>query len=324
MQDLQEAPIPVNHVSLRMAKQGKLQTFLEYSAAKSVMTTLGLLPAPAAMLIGRGMGKIAYTLANDLRRTAATNLRLAFPEKSDEERAELLRACFDSLGRLLGFFTQLSSRSREDLEQLIEVQGLENLAAAKKAYGEKLILYTGHLGAWELTSFGFSLLGHPFSFLVRRIDNPQIEQLVDRVRTRFGNRTVDKLSAARSMLKILRSGETSLGLLPDLNTLEDEAIFIDFMGVPAATTFVVAKLALRTNTPIVPVFAPWSEEKKKYLIVIEAPVSFERTEDEDENVRRLTIGLTQRIENQIRRYPGQWLWVHKRWKTRPPGEPAIY
>jgi Kdo2-lipid IVA lauroyltransferase/acyltransferase len=324
MQDLQEAPIPVNHVSLRMAKQGKLQTFLEYSAAKSVMTTLGLLPAPAAMLIGRGMGKIAYTLASDLRRTAATNLRLAFPEKSDEERAELLRACFDSLGRLLGFFTQLSSRSREDLEQLIEVQGLENLDAAKKAYGEKLILYTGHLGAWELTSFGFSLLGHPFTFLVRRIDNRQIEQLVDRVRTRFGNRTVDKLSAARSMLKILRSGETSLGLLPDLNTLEDEAIFIDFMGVPAATTFVVAKLALRTDTPIVPVFAPWSEEKKKYLLVIETPVSFERTEDEDENVRRLTISLTQRIENQIRRYPGQWLWLHKRWKTRPPGEPGIY
>lgn len=307
-----------------MAKHGNLQTFFEYALAKSVLSTLGGLPAPAAMQIGRGMGKLAYVLAGDLRRTAATNLRLAFPEKSEEERAQLVRECFDSLGRLLGFFSQMSSRSQEELKQLVELQGWENLEAAKETCGQKLLLYTGHIGAWELTSFGFSLFGHPFAFLVRRIDNPQIEQLVDRVRTRFGNQTIDKLSAARSMLRLLRSGETSLGLLPDLNTLDDEAIFIDFMGVPAATTFMMAKLALRTNTPIIPVFSPWSAEKGKYLIIVETPVSFEQTDDEEENVRRLTIAITERIENQIRRYPGQWLWVHKRWKTRPPGEPSVY
>jgi KDO2-lipid IV(A) lauroyltransferase len=307
-----------------MAKAGKLQTFLEYAATKSVLTTLGRLSAPAAMQIGRAMGKLSYVVAADLRRTAATNLRLAFPEKTEEERAALVRECFDSLGRLLGFFSQMSSRSEQELKQLVEVQGWENLEAVKETHGQKILLYTGHIGAWELTSFGFSLFGHPFVFLVRRIDNPQIEQLVDRVRTRFGNQTMDKLSAARSMLKILRSGETSIGLLPDLNTLDDEAIFIDFMGVPAATTFMMAKLALRTNTPIIPVFSPWSEEKGKYLIIVEKPVAFERTDDEEENVRRLTIGITERIENQIRRYPGQWLWVHKRWKTRPPGDPSIY
>lgn len=307
-----------------MAKHGKLQTFLEYSAAKSVLRTFGRLPAPAAFTLGRGIGKIAYALARDLRRTGEINLRLAFPEKSDAERAEILRECFDSLGRELGLFSQFSSRSEEELKNLIEVQGVENLEAAKKVHGQKLLLYTGHLGAWELTSFGFSLIGHPFIFLVRRIDNSRIEQLVDSVRTRFGNQTMDKLSAGRSMLRILRAGKTSLGLLPDLNTLDDEAIFIDFFGVPAATTFLVAKFALRTNTPMIPVFAPWDKEKGKYLIIIETPVEFERTEDEEENVRRLTIAFTERIENQIRRYPGQWLWVHKRWKTRPPGEPKIY
>ena len=126
------------------------------------------------------------------------------------------------------------------------------------------------------------------------------------------------------MLKILRSGETALGLLPDLNTLDDEAIFIDFFGVPAATNFLVAKFALRTNTPIIPFFAPWCEEKGKYLLTVEEPLSIERTDDEEENVRRLTVAMTERIENAIRRYPGQWLWIHKRWKTRPPGEPSIY
>ncbi|HEY6660897.1 MAG TPA: lysophospholipid acyltransferase family protein, partial [Pyrinomonadaceae bacterium] len=214
--------------------------------------------------------------------------------------------------------------SREALQNLVEVQDFDRLIEARQAHGDKLIYYTGHLGAWEFTSFGVSLLGYPFTFLVRRIDNPQIEQLVDRTRTRFGNKTLDKLAAGRSMLKILRSGKTALGLLPDLNTLDDEAIFVDFFGVPAATNFLVAKFALRTNTPIIPFFAPWSEEKGKYLLTVETPVSFERTDDEDENVRRLTTSIQQRIENQIRRYPGQWLWIHKRWKTRPPGEPSIY
>ena len=307
-----------------MAKHGKLRTFLEYAAAKSVLFTLGLLPAPAAYGAGLGMGKIAYLLARNLRRTGATNLCLAFPEKSDEERAQLLRECFDSLGRQLGLFSQMSSRSGDELKQLIEVRGWENLEAAVAEHGQKLVLYTGHLGAWELTSFGFSLLGHKFKFIVRRIDNPRIEEMVDRVRTKFGNTTLDKLSAARLMLKILRSGETSLGLLPDLNTLDDEAIFVDFFGVPAATTFLMAKLALRTQTPIVPVFSPWDAETGKYLIIVEPLISVETTGDEEADVRRVTTEITRRVENQIRQYPGQWLWIHKRWKTRPPGEPAIY
>lgn len=307
-----------------MAKHGKLQTFLEYAAARSALSILGLLPASAAYSAGRGMGKIAYLLARNLRRTGATNLRLAFPEKSDEERAQLLRECFDSLGRQLGLFSQMFSRSGDELKQLIEVRGWETMEKAVAEHGQKLVLYTGHLGAWELTSFGFSLLGHRFTFLVRRIDNPRIEEMVDRVRTKFGNTTIDKLSAARSMLKILRSGETSLGLLPDLNTLDDEAIFVDFFGVPAATTFLMAKLALRTQTPIVPVFSPWDAKAGKYLIIVEPLISVETTGDEEADVRRVTTEITRRVENQIRQYPGQWLWIHKRWKTRPPGEPPIY
>ena len=307
-----------------MAKPGKFRTLLEYSAAKSVLTGFSLLPAPAAFALGKRLGNVAYHFSADLRRTGATNLRLAFPDKTDEEREQLLRECFHSLGRELGLFSQMSCRTREQLKDIMEIQDFERLEEARRIHGNKLFFYTGHLGAWELTSFAVGMLGHPFTFLVRRIDNPRIEQLVDRVRTRFGNQTMDKLAAARLMLKILRTEETPIGLLPDLNTLDDEAIFIDFFGVPAATTFVVAKLALRTNTPLLPVFAPWSEEKGKYLLKVEPLIPIERTGDEEADVRGLTIKVTQAIENQIRQYPGQWLWIHKRWKTRPAGEPGIY
>lgn len=307
-----------------MAKHGKLRTYLEYAPAKLVLMTLGRMPAPAAYWIGRSLGKIAYRLAGDLRRTGAINLKLAFPEKTDEERAALLRECFESLGRQLGLFSQMATRSREEIRQLIEPVGWENLENARAVRGNQLIYVTGHLGAWEMTSFGIALLGYPFTFLTRRLDNPKIEQFVDDVRTKFGNRTIDKLSAARSMLKLLRSGDHALGLLPDLNTLDDEAIFVDFFGVPAATTFVIAKLAVRNNTPLVPFFAPWSEEKGKYLLIAEPPIPADDTGDEEADVRRVTIEITRRVENQIRQFPGQWLWIHKRWKTRPPGEPPIY
>jgi KDO2-lipid IV(A) lauroyltransferase len=305
-----------------MSKHGKLQTLLEYSLARSVLAALGALPTSVAIGLGRVMGVMAYASARNLRKTGERNLELAFPEKSESERRQILRSCFVSLGRQLGVFSQFSTAKPASLVALTECEGLEHLEQAK-ARGRGVILFTGHLGAWELTSFALSLVGHPLSFLVRRIDNTGVENLVERSRARFGNRTLDKLSAARSMVKILRSGE-ALGLLLDLNTLDDEAIFVEFFGVPASTNFMVAKLALRTQAEIIPIFAPWEQERGTFVLRVEPPVAVDCTGDEDEDVRTLTEKLSLIIEEQIRRYPDQWLWIHKRWKTRPAGEPALY
>jgi len=305
-----------------MAKPGRVQTALEYGATRSLIAILGLLPPSVAMALGQQIGNLAFVLAGNLRKTGQRNLELAFPEKDEKERTEILRGCFRNLGRALGVFSQMSTKSAETLRKLLRPQGLEHIELAKSD-GKGLILYTAHLGAWELTSFGLSLLGYPFSFLVRRVDNPEVEEFIDRTRMRFGNQTMDKVSAARSMVKVLRSGEV-LGLLLDLNTLDDEGIFVDFFGVPASTNFVVAKLALRTGSPIIPLFAPWDADSKKFLLKAHPPLLGESTGDEEADIRRLTEKLTLVIENEIRRYPDQWLWIHKRWKTRPPGEPSIY
>ncbi|HEY5884764.1 MAG TPA: lysophospholipid acyltransferase family protein [Pyrinomonadaceae bacterium] len=305
-----------------MGKRGKLETWVEYSIARAIFAGLSAMPRSWAMTTGKSLGRLAYFAAGELRRTGDRNLKLAFPEKTEEERQRLLKGTFAGLGRQLGLFSKFATESRESLLEMTRWEGLEHLDSARAAR-HPIILFTGHVGAWELSSFGLSLRDSPISFLVRRLDNPRVEELVDRIRTRFGNQSVDKRGAARPMINILRSGGT-LGLLVDLNTLDEEAIFVDFFGVPASTTFMLAKLALRTNATVLPIFVPWDESSGKFLVHILTPVSVERSGDEAEDIRRLTASLTKVVEDYIRRYPDQWLWIHKRWKTRPKGEPELY
>jgi KDO2-lipid IV(A) lauroyltransferase len=305
-----------------MAKQGKLQTSLEYFAARLVLSTLGWLPMSLAILVGEYLGNLAYLVARDLRRTGERNLLLAFPQKSDRERDEIVRGSFRSLGRQLGVFSKFARSPVDSLLRSFQVSGMEHYEKLK-AENRGVLFFTAHLGGWELLPLCASLYGNPLSVVVRRLDNPKVEELVDQIRSRWGNQTMDKFSAGRQMIKALRSGE-ALGLLTDLNTLDEEAIFVDFFGVPAATNFMVAKLALRTKSPIVPMFAPWDEKLRKFILQLSPPVPFESTGDEDADIRNLTTQLSLITEDKIRNYPDQWLWIHKRWKTRPTGEPSIY
>src|SRR5438105_4176246 len=305
-----------------MMSKSKLQINFEYLFAHSLLAVFAWLPLRISMLAGAKFAGVACCFGGRLRRTARRNLELAFPDLAPSEHKRLLRGCFENLGRLLGVFSHFAEGDTDSLKRIIECEGLEHLEAAH-ANGRGVILFTGHVGAWELSSFGLSMFGYPLSFLVRRIDNPKVEALVDRARTRLGNRTIDKRSAAREMLQILQTGGT-LGILVDLNSLDREGIFVDFFGVPASTTFMLAKLALRTNAQVLPMFAPWHESPKRFVLKIEEPLKFESTGDETEDVRRLTQLFTSVVEKYVRHYPDQWLWIHRRWKTRPPGEAELY
>ena len=304
-----------------MAKHGQFRTNLEYRLARTVLWFFSLLPLSFAIRAGRVFGRLGFAFGK-LRRTGQRNLEIAFPEAPTEDRDELLRGCFENLGRALGVFSHFQRESPESWRKFVDCEGLEQLAAARET-GRGVILFTGHIGAWELSSFALSLFDQPLSFLVRRIDNPKVEALVDRYRISRGNRTIDKMFAAREMLQILQGGGT-LGILVDLNTLDREAVFVDYFGVKAATTFIVAKLALRTGADVFPVFAPWDEARGKFVVHVGDALRFESSGDETEDVRRLTQAMTAVVEDYVRLYPDQWLWIHRRWKTRPPGEPEIY
>src|SRR2546421_632212 len=307
-----------------MAKRGKLQNSLEYGLARLILGSLGILPRSTAIALARALGRIAYWLPGKLRRTGETNLEIAFPELSEQERQRLLRGCFDSLGRLLGEFSQFPRATPESLRQLLEYdeRGLAHLREAEQNR-RGVIFLTGHIGAWELLSFGWSALEYPISFLVRPIDNPRIEELIESVRTRFGNRAIDKKSAAREALRVLRQSGT-LGILSDLNTQPYEGVFVPFFGRLACTNAGIATLALKTDAVVIPTCAVWDVKRGKYFFHGDPPVKLVRTGNHQRDVEINTANFAAAMEHMIRLYPEQWLWIHKRWKTRPPGEPEIY
>lgn len=305
-----------------MAGRGKAQTILEYAAARALIDGLALLPRRAAVAVGCRVGRLAYAFGGRLRQTGVRNLELAFPDKDAAERERILRGSFVSLGRLLAEFSQFNRATPESLRELVEYDGIEHLQAAR-ARGKGVIILTMHLGAWEVLSFAHSALHEPLSFLVRPIDNARVEEMVEQRRGRFGNRPINKKVAARSALRVLREGGT-LGILADLNTQRHEGIFVPFFGHLACTTAGVATLALRTDAAVIPVSAPWDEKRQRFVFRGESPLEPIRTGDEKLDVEVNTAQYARAIERHIRAHPEQWLWVHKRWRTRPEGEPSFY
>jgi len=307
-----------------MSRHGKLQTSLEYALARLILGFLGFLPRSVAIALGRALGWVAYRLSGKLRRTGEINLAIAFPEMGERERQRLLRGCFESLGPACLPIPPRPRATPESLRQIIEYDqvGLAHLRSAERDQ-RGVIFLTGHLGAWELLSFGWSALEYPISFLVRPIDNPRIEEMIEKIRTRFGNRAIDKKVAAREALRVLRAGGT-LGILSDLNSHPHEGVFVPFFGRLACTTAGIATLALKTDAVVIPTVAVWDKDRKKYFFHGDPPVELVRTGDRRKDLEVNTALFAAAIEKLVRRYPDQWMWIHRRWKTRPPGEEELY
>jgi len=304
--------------------KSRLQTNLEYAIARGFLSILGTLPRSASVALGRWLGYLAYLLPTRLGRTGMRNLEIAFPDLPVPQKKRLLRGCFDNLGRLLGEVSQFPRLTREQLRRMIEYdqEGLAHLRAAEAEH-RGVIFLTGHLGVWEVLSFGWSALEYPISFLVRPIDNPRIEEMIEGLRTRFGNVAIDKKAAARRAIRVLREGGT-LGILSDLNTQEREGVFVPFFGKLACTNAGIATLALKTNAVVIPTCAVWDPKRGKYFFHGDPPVELIRTGDHEKDLEVNTARFAAAMEHMIRLYPEQWMWIHRRWKTRPPGEPSVY
>lgn len=299
-----------------------MRDWLEYAGAWLALKFLGVLPRSLARSAGAAIVAAAFRFRPALRRAADFNLRLAFSDWTDAQRAQTIRKMLRNIGWMAGEFSQLPKYTAENISRVVVVDGEENYLAALRR-GKGVLFLTGHMGAWELSSFAHALYGHPCHFLVRQIDNLRVDVLVNRYRCLSGCRVIEKNESVRAIFKVLQSGGT-VGILADQNTSLEEGVFVDYFGVPACSTSGLARIALRTAAAVVPGYAIWDPGLNKYRLRFEPALELTRTGDEDADILVNTARYMKVIENFARAYPDQWLWVHKRWKTRPPGEKPIY
>jgi KDO2-lipid IV(A) lauroyltransferase len=295
---------------------------LEYASAWILLKFLGCLPRTMARGIGVLVANCLFSIRLPLRRAAEFNLRLAFPELPEPARRGILKGMVRNLGWMAAEFARLPRYTRNNIEKAIILDGFENFAAAERR-GKGVLFLTGHMGAWELEPFAHALYSSPIYFLVRPIDNPRVDALVNRYRCASGNRPIQKNESARTMLRILHEGGV-IGVLADQNTVPAEAVFAEFFGIPAATTSGIARLARRTGAAVVPAYNYWDPQIRKYRLRYEPALELTATADEQNDIRNHSARFNQVIEDYVRRFPDQWLWIHRRWKTRPANESAIY
>jgi len=295
---------------------------LEFVPVWLFVHAMRALPRGMARWIGAGIGALAYTGLSRLRETGLRNLQLALPALSANEREVLLRQDYRNLGWLLAEFCQMPGYSVERASEFIEYDGLEHYLAAREL-GKGVLVLTGHLGAWELSSFYHSLRGWPMGMVIRRLDNPLVDAFVNRIRCLHGNRVIHKDDFARGLIASMRAGET-VGILMDTNMTPPQGVFVPFFGVQACTASGMARVAMKTGAAVVPGFLLWEEAKCKYVLRFGEALKLVGTGVADEDMVANTALFTTTIEGYIRQYPEQWLWMHRRWKTRPTGEARIY
>ncbi len=280
---------------------------LEYCAARFVLATLAWVPALAGIYV-----KLLDLAIPRLRKTALKNLSMA----GLTDRPRIVDGVFRSIGRILAAVARFPRITRENVGQWIRYEGLENFQAGL-ARGRGVLVATAHLGNWELSAFAHAWMTAPMNIVVRPLDNSQLDALVERRRALSGNKIIQKRDAARGILRALAANE-AVGVLIDQNTSLDQGVFIDFFGMKACAGTAFAKIAHHSGAAVVPGFALWSGEEQRYVLRFYPEV--EMTGDVLADTQR----IHKQLESVIRQYPDQWLWIHRRWKTRPPGEPSLY
>jgi len=285
---------------------------VEYWLARFVLATLSSTPPATAHALARFYVRVLDLALPRLRRTALKNLEMA----GFAGRERITTGVFDSIARLVVNFARFPRITRENVHELIRYEGLEHFQQAH-GLGKGVLVATGHLGNWELSAFAHAYMTAPMHIVVRPIDNARIDALVEQRRELSGNRAIAKKDAARGILRALAAGD-AVGVLIDQNTTPDQGVFIDFFGVKACAGSAFVKLAQHSGAAVVPGYALWSDKEQRYVLHFEPAV--EMTGDVLEDTQRVHA----RLEAAIRKHPEQWLWIHRRWKTRPPGEGPIY
>ncbi|MEA2625879.1 MAG: Kdo2-lipid lauroyltransferase/acyltransferase [Candidatus Binatota bacterium] len=297
---------------------------VEYLGVRIPVGLMRSLPFASAFRIGEALGDAAYLLARPQRRVALINLGIAFPEKSEAEKLVIIREGCRNFGRLAAEICHMSRVGPATVAETVAIDDRRYWDELNRASGTTgALVLTGHFGNWELCHHAAAAYGLPVHLIYRPFRNPYFDRFVGAERERAGTRTISKREAAREVIRALRA--KAVVVVPfDQNATGRWGVFADFFSVPASTHPGLARFAMMSEVPVFPAFLVRRGDTPQHELRVQAPVEVirggNREADTVENTRRFNRVL----EEAIRQYPEQWIWMHKRWRTRPPGEPPIY
>jgi KDO2-lipid IV(A) lauroyltransferase len=293
-----------------------VRNYSEAALARALVCVLEYSPRPVADALGHGCARLLDALAPRLRQTAYSNLTFAYPGEDAAWRRRTVDGVYRSIGRLLVAFARFPRIGKSNVEEWIRYEGFEHYERAKER-GNGVLFATAHLGNWELSAFAHALLTEPMNVVVRPLDNALIDDLVETRRGLSGNTLLSKRDFARSILHALKDNQP-VGILVDQNSSPENGAFVPFFGKLACANLTFAKLAARSGAAVIPGFAVWNQAQRRYVLRFYPEVSISGDAPED------TARIQAAVETAIRENPGEWLWIHRRWKTRPPGESFLY
>jgi len=288
-----------------------------YYPARALLAVGGLFPLPMSRPVGAVAGRLALLLAGTDRRRAREHLAVAFPELTAGERERILRRTARHLGITLAEVLWLWRAAPRDVDRLVATEGFHHLEGALEA-GRGAVLITGHLGNWELLNARLSTAGIPMSIAVREVYDPRLHVLATRLRTRFGTEVIPRGNEAGKRLAAALGRNRVVGLLIDQDIRDVSGVFVPFFGRPAWTPLGAAMLAIRNGAPVIPAFGHRRPDGS-HLARVLPPLPVPEDGSLRERIRDLTAAATAAIEAQIRAHPEQWVWMHRRWRTRPTG-----
>jgi len=256
---------------------------------------------------------IFYHLVSKSRLIVLHNLQRSFPEKNSKEIIKIAKGVYRHFAIVTAEFFDMPYITKENIHKWVEIEGLE-YADAALARGKGALSIVAHFGNWELLTIAIPMLIRPMYIVYRPLDNLVINNMVEYVRTMQGNALIPKGGSGKKVIELLKENQI-IGILSDQNVARYEGVFVDFFGRSACTGVGLAVMAMRSGSPVVPVFMA-RQKSGKYKLIIKPLIEAVCTDDYEADLQVNTQRFTKIIENIVREYPEQWLWFHQRWKTK--------